>query len=303
MCAHTRTHVYTHAHIHTHAHIRTHTHRCTCDTHAHTFTHMHVCVHTHMRTRNGAGVGRCCPGESDCCRAQPREGRKTFGHAGSGKNRGLRALPALPPPPPPHGQRTLTDRPASHRHLSGHCPDRNVAGKKSRHGGEGGREGRSPEPGGGVPGPAARRCVRKAPSGAASGSGGARAGCGRAPGGPGRRFYTGASSEKPALTGLPHALRPGLSLRVPAAWAGPSSRVSGLVFQPRAPSLARPVGDARPSPHRHRHRPIGPHSHSPGKNRAALCASSKGSCHSEELVGAFHSAWAEEAMSSLFRTP
>lgn len=113
----------------------------------------------------------------------------------------------------------------------------------------------------------------------------------------------GASSEKPALTGLPHALRPGLSLRVPAAWAGPSSRVSGLVFQPRAPSLARPVGDARPSPHRHRHRPIGPHSHSPGKNRAALCASSEGSCHSEELVTAFRSAWAEEAMSSLFRTP
>lgn len=109
----------------------------------------------------------------------------------------------------------------------------------------------------------------------------------------------GASSEKPALTGLPHALRPGLSLRVPAAWAGPSSRVSG----PRAPSLARPVGDARLSPHRHRHRPIGPHSHSPGKNRAALCASSKGSCHSEELVTAFRSAWAEEAMSSLFRTP
>lgn len=75
------------------------------------------------------------------------------------------------------------------------------------------------------------------------------------------------------------------------------------MFQPRAPSLARPVGDARPSPHRHRHRPIGPHSHSPGKNRAALCASSEGSCHSEELVTAFRSAWAEEAMSSLFRTP
>lgn len=114
-----------------------------------------------------------------------REGRKTFGHAGSGKNRRLRALPALPPPPPPHGQRTLTDRPASHRHLSGHCPDRNVAGEKNRVTAvrEAEKEER-PEPGGGVPGPAAGRCVRKAPSGAASGSGGARAGCGRAPGGP-----------------------------------------------------------------------------------------------------------------------
>lgn len=164
-CTHMRAHMHTHshmctrthehtcvrtpAHMCTHMHTFTRTHRCTCDTHAHTFTHMH----THMRTRNGAGVGRCCPGESDCCRAQPREGRKTFGHAGSGKNRRLRALPALPRRPP-HGQRTLTDRPASHRHLSGHCPDRNVAGGKNRvtAAREAEKEDR-PEPGGGVPGP------------------------------------------------------------------------------------------------------------------------------------------------------
>lgn len=141
MCAHTRTHVYTHAHIHTHAHtgahvihMHTHSHTCTCVC---THTCTHTCAHGMVPGWDVAAQGSLTAAE----RSPGREERPSD-TLGLGRT----AVCALSRPYPRRPRPTARGRLQTGQH---HIDTSAVIvrtgmlrGKKSRHGGEGGREGR-----------------------------------------------------------------------------------------------------------------------------------------------------------------
>lgn len=168
-CTFTRMHTFTHAHTGAHViHMHTHSHTCT-----------HTCAHGMVPGWDVAAQGSLTAAE----RSPGREERPSD-TLGLGRT----AVCALSRPYPRRPRPTARGRLQTGQHhidtsavivRTGMLREKNrvTAAREAEKEDRRSRAAASR-------GPAARRCVRKAPSGAASGSGGARAGCGRAPGGP-----------------------------------------------------------------------------------------------------------------------